>query len=105
MKTEWFDIDEPCLLGDMENAAQVFRYVHTYPVSESFRFCTRKFKKKEFKVETTDGYSLEQANQITEKTYKNGGEFFCDMYRNKDPLQAPYKWFTPEITCKDYMIR
>jgi len=105
LKTEWFDIDEPCILGDMESAAQVFHYVHTYPVSESFRFCNSKFKKSTFKIETIHGQSLEDARQQTEKSNKNGGEFVCLNHDNKDKPTSPYYWFHRKITCKDYRIR
>merc|ERR1711962_83840 len=112
MRTEWFDIDEPCVIGDMENAPQVFHYVHTYTASESFRFCNKRFLDDEFKIETVaynyDAYSLKDANQkgqITHKSNSNGGEFVCMNKQQKKKPQAPNYWYHRNIMCMDYRIQ
>jgi len=105
LRTEWFDIDEPCIIGDMESAAQVFHYVHTYQSSESFRFCNSRFKHQNFDVQTIHGHSIEDARQNVQKSNKNGGEFVCMNALNTDKPHSPYFWFHRKITCKDYKIR
>jgi len=108
LKTEWFDIDDPCILGDMESATQTYHYVKSYPLTESFRFCGSQFRKQEIAVTTIQGQSLNDAQaegQIIEKTLKNGGEFVClnEDQRTKPP--KPDYWFTRKIKCKDYRIQ
>ena len=108
LKTEWFDIDDPCILGDMESATQTYHYVKSYPLTETYRFCGSQFRKQEIAITTIQGQSLLDAQaegQIIEKTLKNGGEFVClNLDQNTKPAK-PDHWFTRKIKCKDYRIQ
>jgi len=109
LHTEWFDIDEPCITGDLESAAQSFHYVHNYPASESFRFCNKAYKDQEFLVQTVsyknDGIDPKDTNQNTMEKSSNGGEFVClNIAQDKKP-QPPNYWFHRNIKCMDYRIQ
>merc|ERR1719295_1904559 len=108
LKTEWFDIDDPCVYGDMESATQTYHYVKGYPLTDTFRFCGSQYRKQEIAITTILGQSRRDAQregQITESPLKNGGEFVClnEDQRKKPP--PPDYWFTRKILCKDYRIQ
>ena len=44
--TEWFDMDEPCLYGDIEDVLQNLAYVNTYTESSAFRICPKSMRTK-----------------------------------------------------------
>jgi len=109
LHTEWFDIDEPCITGDLESAAQTFHYVHNYPASESFRFCNKVYLDDDFNVQTVsynnEGVDPEVANQNTQEKGSNGGEFVCLNVLQKDKPGPPNYWFHRNIKCMDYRIQ
>ena len=46
LMTEWFDMDEPCLYGDIEDVLQNLAYVNTYTESSAFRICPKSMRTK-----------------------------------------------------------
>ena len=46
LMTEWFDMDEPCGFGDIEDVLQNLAYVNTYTESSAFRICPKSMRTK-----------------------------------------------------------
>jgi len=110
LSTEFFDLDEPCMYGDVESVRQIIKYVKKYKKSSSFKFCQHQMRKSESIVETLTGHSLEMAKskwgQSTEKSIeKLGGSHICiNRHQQKIPPH-PEKWYNRKIKCIDYKIK
>ena len=44
IKTEWFDVDDPCLTGDYESHFNSMRHIVPYKKTRRFRNCLEEYK-------------------------------------------------------------
>lgn len=101
--TEWFDIDEPCMEGDTESAAQNLALAASYEKTGRFRMCPTIYRKGEPEFLTVEGQNIPDG-QIVHKDLKNH-KLAC---LNKDQVNKPgppNMWFHRKIKCRDYKIR
>ena len=102
--TEWFDLDEPCLVGDIEHVLTNIAYVSNFEKTAPFRICPRKFRrpaKTEF--QTVQGQPV-PSTQLIDRNYKQE-KIVCENIKQMHKPDPPNYWFHKKIKCVDYKIR
>ena len=101
--TEWFDVDEPCLDGDSESAAQNLAAASTWSKSGRFRMCPKSRRKGDFEVETVEGDPVPKEQKVERDTKSH--QFVCRNKWQTTKPGPPNLWFSSKILCRDYKMR
>ena len=104
LHTEWFDIDEPCLTGDSEDALQNLGYVSNFQQTAPFRMCPKQLRKGNAEFQTTSGTPFENSGQVLNIDYKNDRLRCLNSEQSTKPPPPNY-WFHKKIKCMDYKMR
>ena len=102
--TEWFDLDEPCLVGDIEHVLTNIAYVSNFEKTAPFRICPKKFREKgKTEFQTTQGTPV-PIKQIVDQNFKEE-KLVCENSKQLEKPGPPNYWFHKKIKCMDYKMR
>lgn len=62
--TEWYDIDEPCHVGDVESAGQNLAFASTLPVTGRFRMCPGRRQVGDPEFQTIEGAPVPKDQKV-----------------------------------------
>ena len=91
LKTEWFDIDEPCDTGDTEDVTQNLAYVNTYPKSAPFRMCPKLYRSG-VEFQTIHGREINQDKQKLYVDYNKENLVCLNEHQHTKPPPPDY-WY------------
>lgn len=103
--TEVFDVDSPCLEGDIESALQNLAYTGRYEQSARFRMCVKDTRTSGVSYMTVQG-SQRLPGQIVQVDMERQ-HLICLNRDNSEKVKPgrPGYWFHRKITCDDYKIQ
>lgn len=101
--TEWFDLDEPCKVGDVESAAQSLAMTTTYDKTGRFRMCPKIRRHPTPEYQTVEGGDIPK-DQVVDKDIPNE-RLICENKKQAHKPGPPNLWFSSHLRCRDYKIR
>ena len=101
--TEWFDLDDPTHVADVESVTQNMAFSATLPLSGRFRMCPRVRQKGPVEFQTVDGQDIPTDQRV--EVDLNNRRLTCKNKEQITALEPPYTWFSEKIKCRDYKMR
>ncbi|CAB4055362.1 unnamed protein product [Lepeophtheirus salmonis] len=109
INTEWFDIDYPCGVGDVEQARTNILYTQTFTKTGSTRMCSVQNIQGNMDIRTVEGGNVPSDQVIdlvgsSSHSY-NGEQIICKNIRQTKKPESPYFWPYDDVKCRDYKVR
>ncbi len=104
MFTEWWDLDEPCKIGEVEAVIVSHTYAKLLGKEGRHRSCSANRINYPVEFQTIEGQADISAKGGTVYD-KAKDKLICINKRNKIKPRSPYFWREAKIKCRDWKMR